>query len=282
MRRDAKMNKLLNKIILAVLYLITGSTVFLINITFASAIGQPALIVLRLVIILILGFACYILHRKGEAGQRDVIFSFLAASAALTVVGFLDAGKFGITGDTPREIALLKFFESAVIVAVLLILLRVARYDYKSVYISRGRLLPGLIIGVLSFAGMSVLAVTIPGNEKSLDIITAYLPWILVFIFSNAFMEELLFRGIFLKRMNGLIGAPLAVLVTGIVFALAHMQVTYQSPSEIAGFVLTVFVLAILWGTAMHKTDSLLAPVLFHAGADLVIIIDIFKSSGLI
>ncbi len=61
-------------------------------------------------------------------------------------------------------------------------------------------------------------------------------------------------------------------------FALAHMQVGYAP--EIVGFLVVTFVLAIVWGWLMQKTGSLWGSALFHAGADLLIILPIFKTLG--
>ena len=270
----------LSKTVHSIILTAAGLAVFLINITFRPHMPVALFRVLQLAIIIVLALLHLKLRGKGRDRYRDVIFSFLAASVALTAVSFFRVQSLGISVDSPSGIALAKLFDSAIIVAVLIISFKAAKYDLGSIYIRRGRLLPGLIIGLVTFAAMALMVTAWPGNEDSAGIIYAYLPWILVFIFSNAFMEELLFRGIFLKRMNALIGAPAAILVTSLVFALAHMQVTYQSPSEVAGFVVVVFLLALIWGTAMHSTGSILASTLFHAGADLVIIVEIYNSLG--
>ncbi|MBD3178143.1 MAG: CPBP family intramembrane metalloprotease [Candidatus Latescibacteria bacterium] len=272
--------KLSGKILYSFLYLIIGSAVFFTSLTFRPLIGQPLLLMLQLLIIAILSFAYVLLSRKEEIEQKELVYCFLAAAVALTILTLFQAESIGITADTPRGVALAKLFDSVIIVAVLLVLLKLAGFEFKSIYITRGRLVAGLITGMVTFVVMAFLAVTKSGNEKSLEIISRFLPWVILFIFSNAFMEELLFRGIFLKRMITVIGAPASILVTSVVFALAHMQVIYRDPSAIAGFVVTVFVLALLWGTAMHKTESIIAPVLFHAGADLVILLDIYNSLG--
>ncbi|MGA2005041.1 MAG: CPBP family intramembrane glutamic endopeptidase [Terriglobales bacterium] len=103
-------------------------------------------------------------------------------------------------------------------------------------------------------------------------------PWILLFVVSNAVMEELLFRGLFLRRYEPLIGKWLAILSTALAFTLAHMQVTYAP--NLWGFLLVTFVFSIAWGWLMQKTGSLWGSVLFHAGADLLIILPIFSSLG--
>jgi membrane protease YdiL (CAAX protease family) len=46
-------------------------------------------------------------------------------------------------------------------------------------------------------------------------------------------------------------------------------------------FIGVILILGLIWGFMMHYTRSLLASVLFHAGADLMIIIPIYSSFGI-
>jgi membrane protease YdiL (CAAX protease family) len=101
-------------------------------------------------------------------------------------------------------------------------------------------------------------------------------PWILIFVLANGFMEELLFRGLFLRRYELFLGKGLSNLLTAVVFTLIHLQVTYVS--DVFQFLLVVFPLALVWGYLMQKTDSLWGSAVFHAGADCMIILGIFAS----
>jgi membrane protease YdiL (CAAX protease family) len=274
------MKSLLNKTVCSIMFLLVGLVVFFVNMTFKSIIQPPILLILQLSITAVLALLCFIFKKKGQAAYQDTAFSFLAASVALTTVSLFSIEKFGVAINTPHGIALAKLTDSAIIVAVIVFLFRFSKHGFDSIYIAKGRLALGITIGLVTFTGMVLLGPTKPGNEHCFGVLIAYLPWILLFVFPNAIMEELLFRGIFLKKMIPLIGAPLAILVTSLVFALAHIQATYQAPSQIIGFVTIVFILGTLWGSTMYKTNSLIAPVLFHAGADVLIIIDVFKSFG--
>ena len=102
--------------------------------------------------------------------------------------------------------------------------------------------------------------------------------WILVFVFANSFMEELLFRGIFLEKLNCFFKPVWSVTLTSICFAAPHLTVNY-SPNVLF-FSGIVFILGMMCGYAMHYTRSLIAPVLIHAGADLMIIIPVFAAYG--
>jgi len=143
-------------------------------------------------------------------------------------------------------------------------------------YIVKGRLFLGIAIGIVLFSLMAYLAIFQPGKEISEEFLRKNAIWILIFILSNAFMEELLFRGIFLQQISKYVKPGLAVLLTSIVFALAHIQVLYAP--NLLMFLLIVFVLGLLWALLMRFTKSIIASVLFHAGADILIIIDIFRN----
>ncbi len=137
----------------------------------------------------------------------------------------------------------------------------------------------GLSVGFVVAVACLLLALQQPAIKAlSTAKLFTLVPWILLFVSSNALMEELVFRGSFLGRYDPLIGKWLAILSTALAFTLAHMQVSYAP--EIVVFLAVTFGLAIAWGWLMHKTGSLWGSALFHAAADLLIILPIFSSLG--
>ena len=102
--------------------------------------------------------------------------------------------------------------------------------------------------------------------------------WILIFVFANGFMEELIFRGIFLKKLNQKMKPIWSIILTSICFAVPHLTVNYAE--GIFFFFGIVFVLGLITGFAMHYTRSIIAPMLIHAGADLMIILPVFAAYG--
>jgi membrane protease YdiL (CAAX protease family) len=134
-------------------------------------------------------------------------------------------------------------------------------------------------VGLITAAALLVLGLLQPAvRALGTARLISLAPWILLFVVSNAFMEELLFRGLFLGRYEPLMGKWLAILSTGLAFTLAHMQVTYAP--NLWAFLLITFGFSIAWGWLMQKSGSLWGPVLFHAGADFLIILPIFSSLG--
>ncbi len=213
---------------------------------------------------------------------RPVFFAYFTAVLGLSLgFFFADGGLklFGLTTQTPIGIAMAKFLQASLIVIGILAVARLCGEDLASLYIRKGRLILGLSVGLITAAACSVLTLLQPPVR---DLGTARLmslaPWILLFVVSNAFMEELLFRGLFLGRYEAQMGKWLAILSTALAFTLAHMQVNYAP--NLWGFLLVTLGFSIAWGWLMQKTGSLWGSALFHAGADLLIILPIFSSLG--
>ena len=213
---------------------------------------------------------------------RPVFFAYFTAVLSLSLGFFLaDPGLrlLGLTTQTPIGVAVAKFLQASLIVIGILAAARLCGQDFASLYIRKGRLLLGLSVGLITAAACLVLTLLQPAvRALSTAKLMSLAPWILLFVVSNAFMEELLFRGLFLGRYEPLIGKWLAIFSTGLAFTLAHMQVTYAPNLWV--FLLVTLGLSIAWGWLMQKTESLWGSVLFHAGADLLIVLPIFSNFG--
>jgi membrane protease YdiL (CAAX protease family) len=134
--------------------------------------------------------------------------------------------------------------------------------DFASLYLRKGRLLLGLSVGLIAAAACLVLTLLQPAvRALGTARLMSLAPWILLFAVSSGFMEELLFRGLFLGRYEPLIGKWLAILSTALAFTLAHMQVTY-APHGLWVFLLVLLGFSIAWGWLMLKTRSLWGSVL--------------------
>ena len=69
-----------------------------------------------------------------------------------------------------------------------------------------------------------------------------------------------------------------ANLCIALVFTLVHAPVEYAP--DILVFLAIVFVLAIAWGYLIQRSGSVWGSVLFHAGADLLIVVGIYSTYG--
>jgi membrane protease YdiL (CAAX protease family) len=215
-----------------------------------------------------------------------LVVSFFAYFTAVLGVSlgffFADRGLklLGLTTQTPMGVAVARFLQASLIVIGILAVAKLCGEDLASLYIRKGRLLLGLSVGVIGAAACLVLTLLQPAiRALGTARLILWAPWILLFAVSGAFMEELLFRGLFLGRYEPLIGKWLTILSTAFAFTLAHMQVTY-APNGLWKFLLVLFGFSIAWGWLMQKTESLWGSVLFHAGADFLIILPVFSSFG--
>jgi membrane protease YdiL (CAAX protease family) len=220
--------------------------------------------------------------RRSESGRQYSQISyafFVAGVAVLLSVLFSDnlLRPFGLTATNPQGIAAAKLSESLWRVGAILVLMTTAGADRCSLFLNRGKIGIGLAVGVAGFVVLGAIAFApLAGQAEMASKLLSLSPWILVFVLANGFMEELLYRGLFLKRYQPFLGSGLSNLLAALVFTLVHVQVTYVS--DLLQFLLILFPLALVWGYLMQRTDSLWGSALFHAGADCIIIIGIYAS----
>ena len=194
-------------------------------------------------------------------------------------------------GSDAEMIAVDKLSQSIPIVLSIILLTLLAGDSLGSIFLHRGNLRQGLKFGLISFGifvGLFVFIAILQSSGPSeqglwasgmrLDIIIAALPWMLVFCFANAIMEELWFRGIFLRKLTPLLGAVASVIATALVFGLTHSAATYITSAQMIIFSSIVIALGLVNGWVMLKTDSIWGSVLFHAGYDLLVIIPVLAS----
>lgn len=206
----------------------------------------------------------------------QVSYAFFVASSAnilSTLCGPWLLRLLKLSDNSIKGLALAKLSEALVIIATIIGLFMIAGIDTSSIYLQIGNLQLGLAIGLISFSLFATIALLqFKSFHLGIKTLVSLLPWILTFVFSNAFMEELWFRGIFLNTFEPLLGAVASLFLTSIVFTSAHIGATYLSWPERVRFLVVLLPLALAWGYTMQLTDSLLGSTLFHAGGDLLII----------
>jgi uncharacterized protein len=189
--------------------------------------------------------------------------------------------SLGVAGTTPASFALLKLNEGFIVVCTVLLFTRMTGGSLGSIYIQKGNLKQGLIIGLIAFAicvaGSIPMAFLMfnPG-DLSFTRVLSWSPWILVSVLANAAQEELLFRGLFLRKLQPFLGRLLSNILIVVVFTLLHKGVTYSSNDYM--FLAILIPLGLAWGYLMQKTDSVWGSILFHAGTDIPIFLGIFSN----
>ena len=236
--------------------------------------------------LIVLSFGLWLAARGDGplSAYRSVFFAWFAAVVGLSLGYYLSdplLARLHLTTNTPTGVAVVKFLQASLIVLGIIVTAKLFGENLGSLYLRKGRLIVGLTVGMVGAAVCVFLAVKQPamaavGPERLVPLV----PWIALFVLSNAFIEELLFRGLFLGRYEPLMGKGLAILSTALAFTLAHMQITYAP--DMWFFLAVTFGFALAWAWLMQTTRSLWGSVLFHAGADVMLILPIFKSLGAI
>ncbi len=285
MGHDISSKKGHSRTALFLFFLICGLLVFLVSMTYSPNIPDGIEIAVRM------GFSAVFLVLALMARRSErfnpywrVFYAFFVASLALIL-----SWKFGgsllewlnLDVSTPQGIAVAKLSETLWLVLPILVLIKLSGAGMGSIYLQKGRLKLGLTFGVIGFVMFALLAFPIAeglfkGQELGLARVILWVPWILIFVLANGLNEELLFRGLFLRNYQGLFGSRYANLLTAIVFTLGHVQVTYTP--DVLSFLVILMVLALAWGHLMLKTDSVWGSALFHAGADIPVVIGIYST----
>jgi membrane protease YdiL (CAAX protease family) len=216
--------------------------------------------------------------RRSDRGRVywPIAFAFLAASLANVTTWYLAAplqrwvlGLVGAVGGTPEGLMWGKLVDVVLKLAPIFGLLWLVHEDLGSVFIRRGKLAWSLGIGFLALANFTATSIAVAASrDGDLSAVFASLPWWFAFSLINAFMEEIWFRALFLRRLEPAIGAAGALLLTTLAFGTSHLFATYIDQWGILVFGIITYTLAIAWGLLMQKTDTLWGSCLFHTAGD--------------
>ncbi len=277
------------------LYLVGGLLIFLFGSNTFSLFPTNKNDIYEWVLTLVLLLGA-IFMRESRRFQKfwKVVFALFVASfgnALNLLMGNWLAIFFPHTTSEMQFLAIDKLSQAIPIVASILLLTLFFGESLGSLFLKKGNLKQGLRFGLISFAVAAVIFIVIavlqasaPASRGltatgvSLKTLIDAIPWILIFIFTNSFMEELWFRGLSLGRLSPILGTAAAVLVTALVFGSMHLGATYVTAAQMILFALIAFALGLVNGYVMLKTGSIWGSVLFHAGYDLFVIIPILVS----
>jgi membrane protease YdiL (CAAX protease family) len=214
----------------------------------------------------------------------NILFAFFIASIAINmqVISSLPSLEMA-----PIYVLVLRMLLSTVLVVAPILALSLVSGDrIQNIFLSRGNVKLGLLLGLggfLAFALLSIPTATFlfQGRDLSLSRVFPWLPFILVIVLANGAREELLYRGIFLGKLGPMFGAVGSNFLQAIFFSLSHTvagrgSITYTPFT--AAFVLFTFLLGLLWGYIMQRTGSALGPILFHAGSDIPVFLGIISN----
>jgi hypothetical protein len=261
--------------------------VFVVLSHFRPLLPKPADLPVRIVTaVALLGAALGARRTERFRKYWQVLFALFVGLAAISIDYYLVLGQrvgrlAGIDPGTPAGWAVDKLGGSLTVVVVILALTLASGARPASLYIKKGRLALGLGVGLATFAIAAATAIPLAsfmfnGKDLSLSRVLPWTPWLLVFVLANAANEELLFRGLFLGKLEPFLGRFPSNLLAALPFLLMHYGVPY-TPQQLF-FLAVLLPFALAWGWLVQKTDSIWGSVLFHAGMDISVMVGIFSN----
>ncbi len=210
------------------------------------------------------------------------LFVLAAAVSADWLAGNALIRMNALDPRVPKGMAFQKLADGIVISAVVLLLTRVSGAGLGSIYVQKGKLRRGIIIGLVAFCIAAATSIPISqlmfrAQNLTVSGILPWLPWILLFVLASATDEEIMFRGLFLRKLEPFFGPFMANCLIALVFTGLHAAVTYTSSQM--GFIAVLVPLALAWGYLMQKTDAIWGSILFHAGMDISIVLGLFSTA---
>jgi hypothetical protein len=275
------------KTVLFLLFLAAGLLIFVVFSHFRPLLPTRDDRTFRLILVLgLLALALLTRFIPRLAKYWRIPFAFFIAALVTAMDLYLPSrawllNTLKVPLQTPAGIALDKLDSSLIISLGVIVLTLASGGRLSDLYLKKGNLKRGLLIGAVAFiicaAGAMPFSEGFFGaRDLSLGRVLPWTPWILVFVFGNAFNEELLFRGLFLGKYGPLLGRFLSNLVIAIPFALHHSGVSYTTDTLM--FLGLLIPLSLAWGWLTQKTGSLWGAVLFHAGTDIPVVLSIFSN----
>ncbi len=274
-------NPRLSKLKLFALFLVCGISIFVIPL-FISGLVESIYRIINFAIFI--AGAITLRRNTNLAKYFPVLFAFFIASLVNLFEFLLYSNQsllFWVSTSRMDLYVLFKVLSALLVVIPVVLLTKASRQDLASLYLTKGRLQLGLIVGIilfLIFLATSIGASTLlyGGKDLTFGRLISWAPWIFVFVFMNGIKEEIQFRGLFLRKYTTILGVGSANLLQAVIFTLPHIGETYSS--LMIAFLFIVFLLGLAFGAITQKTNSLIGSTLFHAGTDIPVILGIFSN----
>jgi len=268
-------SKRLYRLILFIIFSICGLSIFLFGFNFISTFPTNSSTIYRIIIsVFFLALTVFIYFTKPLRNYWRVSLAFFIASLGMLLnwvirdlpVRFL----YNSITITEGQWMLDKFSQFIAIVIPILVLTLAFADKLSSLYIQKGKFKLWIVIGLSTFVFFISIGLLLALQKNNLQKILSILPWLFAFSVLNALMEELWFRGLFLKKFEPFLGNHLSIFLTSLIFSIPHLFARYLSGIEMSLiFFLTVFSLGMASGYIIYKTKSIWGAVIFHMGYDL-------------
>lgn len=268
----------------AAIYAFLGGVVFILGLNLLSLVPAAFRDIFKAGLPVVF-LALYFLLRGYFPNQTTIFLAFFLVAAGWAL-------DYYLTGIIKTRFSLnpgeLSGFAYTMCISTLLVSIPVilgwlmAGRELSTIYLQGSGKIWGItagITGLFFFGGLGALQALSQGLE--IKAIGAALPMALVFSLANGFREELVYRAVFLRSFQKNIGVVPAIVVTTLVFALAHLDVSY-TPANLIVFSIVLVIIGAAGSLIMMKTGSLIGAVLFHAGADILLLMGLLSSGQLV
>lgn len=268
-------SKRLYRLILFIIFFVCGLSIFLFGLNFISTFPTNSSTIYRIIIsVFFLVLTVFFYLTKPLRNYWRVSFAFFIASLGMLLNWLIRDLPVRFLYDsitiTEGQLMLEKFSQFIAIVIPILVLTLAFGDKLPSLYIQKGRFKLWIIIGVSTFVLFVTTGLLLSLQKNSIEKILSILPWLLAVSVFNALMEELWFRGLFLKKFEPFLGNHLSIFLISLLFSIPHIFARYISGIEASLiFFATVFSLGMASGYIIYKTKSIWGAVIFHIGYDL-------------
>ena len=278
------MQKMNAQIFWSIIYAVIGGLIFILGLNLLKLIPEKIQDGYKIGLPIILLIA-YLVSQKYFPNQKTVFLAFFLVSVGWTLDFYLTGKINNLFSFNTKELSGLAYtmvISTLLVSAPVIIGWLISGQKLSALFIQNSEKTWGIVVGIvglLLFGGLGVLQSL--NQELTIKVIGAAIPLALVFSLANGFREELVYRAVLIKGFQANIGVVATIIVTTLVFTLAHIDVSYTPASQIV-FVIGLVIIGVVGSLIMMKTGSLLGSVLFHAGADVLLIVGMLSSQQLI
>lgn len=278
---DSNAKQLGYKLGLSTILLISTALFFLGDHLYLLGLGRRAFLT-AIPPIILLGFTLLFYRSVSLRKYWEVTFALFCGTFGLFLAwapGSWPERYLGVSATTAQGVAILKFFELLPVALPIILLTRFVQGSLAPIYLQKGNLKIGLGFGlglsVVIFGAYLVLSWSKIDLEKGIQALI----WMVIFSILDAFFEELLIRGLLLRRFTALLGNAWSLILSASVYGLFFLGVQSATGPIPYGALILILPLGLLYGFIMQKSDSIWGSLSIHATIDLVYLFGIFASA---
>ena len=229
--------------------------------------------------IILLGLTVFFYLMKNLQRYWEVTFAFFCGTFGLYLAWSplnWPAGFLGANFDTVKGITIYKFSEILAVTLPIILLTWLVQRNLAPIYLQKGNLKVGLGLGL----GLSLLIfgayLLVSWSKIDFEKVRLALIWMIIFAFMDALFEEMLLRGLLLRRFIGLLGNTWSLILSTLVYGLFILGVGSATRPISYGALLLFLPLGFLYSFIMQKSDSIWGSLSIHATIDLIYLFGVF------